>query len=185
MRRTILFTIMSVLCVCCGANAQTTNSDPLLGKRFGIIGDSYVRNHRAPVEQTWHYKFAKKHGMRYYNYGRNGSSIAYSSPKWGEAMYIRYKEMADSLDYVVVVGGHNDTYKLDSIGGIDVFKKRLGILCEGLIDKYPTAKIFFFTRWNTKDFVGSDAEKVVDAMKRCVEVIISQSLTLPVMVEYT
>ena len=36
--------------------------------------------------------------------------------------------------------------------------------CEGLIEKYPTAKIFFFTRWNCKNFAGSDAEKVVDAM---------------------
>ena len=61
-------------------------------------------------------------------------------------------------------GGHNDGFKLDSIGGIDVFKERLAMLCEGLIEKYPTAKIFFFTRWNCKNFAGSDAEKVVDAM---------------------
>mgnify|MGYP000814048495 FL=1 len=143
---------------------KLAKNNELAGKRFGIIGDSYVRNHKEPVERTWHYKFAEKHGMRYFNYGKNGSSIAYSSPRWGEAMYLRFKEMADSLDYVVVVGGHNDSYKLDSIGGIDVFKERLAILCEGLLDKYPTAKIFFFTRWNTKNFHGSDAEKVVDAM---------------------
>lgn len=57
-------------------------------------------------------------------------------------MYVRYKEMPDDLDYVIVVGGHNDGFKLDSIGGIDVFKERLAMLCEGLIEKYPTAKIF-------------------------------------------
>ena len=45
--------------------------------------------------------------------------LAYSSPRWGEAMYVRYKEMPDDLDYVIVVGGHNDGFKLDSIGGID------------------------------------------------------------------
>ena len=38
------------------------------------------------------------------------------------------------------------------------------ILCKGLVEKYPTAKIFFFTRWNCKNFKGSDSEKVVDAM---------------------
>ena len=27
-------------------------------------------------------------------------------------------------------------FKLDSIGGIDVFKERLAMLCEGLIEKY-------------------------------------------------
>lgn len=56
----------------------------------------------------------------------------------------RYKEMPDDLDYVIVVGGHNDGFKLDSIGGIDVFKERLAMLCEGLIEKYPTAKIFLY-----------------------------------------
>lgn len=61
----------------------------------------------------------------------------------GEAMYIRYKEMTDSLDYVIVIGGHNDAFKLDSIGGIDNFKAKLEILCKGLVEKYSTAKIFF------------------------------------------
>lgn len=139
-------------------------TDELRGKRIGVIGDSYVKNHREPVENTWHYKFAAKHQMQYFNYGKNGNSIAWSSPRWGKAMYLRYAEMADSLDYVVVIGGHNDSFKLDSIGGIDNFKEKMHILCRGLIEKYPTAKIFFFTRWTCKNFRGSDSEKVVDAM---------------------
>lgn len=141
--------------------AQT---DPLKGKRIAVIGDSYVKNHAEPVENTWHYKFAKKHQMEYFNYGINGNSIAYSSPRWKEAVYLRYKNMEERLDYILVIGGHNDCYKLDSIGGIDVFKERLSILCEGLIAKYPTAKIYFFTRWISKDFKGSNSEKVIDAM---------------------
>ena len=123
-----------------------------------------MKNHKEPVENTWHYKFAKKYGMQYFNYGRNGNSIAYSSPHWGEAMYLRYQEMADSLDYILVIGGHNDAFKLDSIGGIDNFKDKMAILCKGLIEKYPMAKIFFFTRWTCKNFQGSDSEKVVNAM---------------------
>ena len=51
-------------------------TDELNGKRIGVIGDSYVRNHKEPFENTWHYKFAKKHGMEYFNYGKNGNSIA-------------------------------------------------------------------------------------------------------------
>lgn len=160
--------LMVTLCVCFGANAyaqsEMVKSDELAGKRIGVVGDSYVRNHQEPVENTWHYKFAQKHGMKYFNYGKNGNSIAYSSPRWGEALYLRYKEMADSLDYVVVIAGHNDAFKLDSIGGIGVFREKMETLCEGLIEKYPTAKIFFFTRWTCKDFKGSDSEKVVDAM---------------------
>ena len=138
---------------------------PLQGKKFAVIGDSYVANHRAPKEETWHYKFAKKHGMEYLNYGRNGACIAFDSPRWGKGLYHRYQEMDPELDYVVVIAGHNDWHKLDSIGGLGEFKVRLDSLCTGLIDRYPTAKIMFFTCWNTENFVGSQCESVVDAIK--------------------
>lgn len=120
--------------------------DPLKGKKIGFIGDSYVRNHREPVENAWHYKFAKKHQMEYFNYGRNGNCIALDLKQWGTGMYQRYKDMRDDLDYVVVIAGHNDAShgRIDSIG-IDTFKERLVILCEGLIEKYPNAQLFFFT----------------------------------------
>jgi hypothetical protein len=139
--------------------------DPLKGKKIGFIGDSYVRNHREPFENAWHYKFAKKHGMEYYNYGRNGNCITLDLKQWGTGMYKRYTEMRDDLDYVVVVAGHNDASqgRLDSIG-VDMFKERLGILCQGLIEKYPHAQIFFFTPWTCEHFVGSPRQQVVDAM---------------------
>ena len=139
--------------------------DPLKGKKIGFIGDSYVRNHREPVENTWHYKFAKKHGMAYYNYGRNGNCISLDLKRWGTAMYKRYEEMPDDLDYVVVIAGHNDAApgRIDSIG-VDTFKQRLGLLCKGLIEKYPRAKLFFFTPWTCNDFAGSLRQQVVDAM---------------------
>lgn len=139
-----------------------TDKDPLEGKSIGVLGDSYVRNHREPVENTWHYKFARKHGMEYFNYGRNGNCVSIPRARFGEPMYERYKEMRDSLDYVVVIAGHNDATLLDSIG-IDNYREKLAILCEGLIEKYPAAKIFFFTCWTRKNFPGSNAEKVVDA----------------------
>ena len=139
--------------------------DPLKGKKIGFIGDSYVRNHREPVENTWHYKFARKHGMEYYNYGRNGNCIALDLKQWGTGMYQRYKDMRDDLDYIVVIAGHNDASqgRIDSIG-IDTFKERLGILCQGLIEKYPHAQLFFFTPWTCDGFVGSPRQQVIDAM---------------------
>lgn len=140
-------------------------SDPLFGKQIGVIGDSYVRNHREPIENTWHYKFAQKHGMQYFNYGRNGNCIALDLKQWGTGMYQRYKDMRDDLDYIVVIAGHNDASqgRIDSIG-IDTFKERLGILCQGLIEKYPHAQLFFFTPWTCDGFVGSPRQQVVDAM---------------------
>ncbi len=148
-------------------NAFTQNNniaEELKGKRIAVIGDSYVKNHKEPVEYTWHYKFAQKYGMEYLNFGRNGNCIAMDRARFGEAMYKRYTSMPDSLDYILVIAGHNDANLLDSIGGIDVFKEKLTILCKGLVTKYPSAKIFFFTRWICADFQGSDSEKVVDAM---------------------
>ncbi|MBR0050158.1 MAG: SGNH/GDSL hydrolase family protein [Prevotella sp.] len=139
--------------------------DPLKGRKIGFIGDSYVRNHREPIENTWHYKFARKHQMEYFNYGRNGNCIALDLKQWGTGMYKRYKDMRDDLDMVVVIAGHNDASndRLDSIG-MDTFKERLGILCQGLIEKYPKAQLFFFTPWCCEGFVGSPRQQVVDAM---------------------
>lgn len=151
------FILMAWVCIHTAWGQVGTSSDPLYGKRIGVIGDSYVRNHREPVEYTWHYKFAKKHGMQYFNYGRNGNCVAMPRARFGEAMYKRYKEMTDSLDYVVVIAGHNDASLLDSIG-IDNYKEKLGILCEGLIEKYPSAKLFFFTCWTRKIFMQCSRE---------------------------
>ena len=147
------------------ANSASSNQAKLEGAKIGILGDSYVRNHREPVENTWHYKFAKKHRMEYYNYGRNGNCIALDLKQWGTGMYQRYQEMRPDLDYVVVIAGHNDASRgrLDSIG-ITTFKERLGILCRGLIERYPHARLFFFTPWTCDDFQGSPRQRVVDAM---------------------
>ncbi len=141
---------------------ESASHDPFVGKRIGVLGDSYVRNHKEPVERTWHWKFAAKHGMEYYNYGRNGSCVAIDRERFGPAMYKRYKDMRDSLDYIVVIGGHNDASLLDSIG-IDNYKAKLAVLCEGLRERYPATRIVFFTRWTCKDFAGSASEQVVDA----------------------
>jgi len=144
--------------ICLPLCAQT---DVLNGLKMGVIGDSYVKNHREPMDSTWHFRFAKKHGMEYYNYGRNGNCISIDRAKWGEAMYKRYKTMRDDLDLVVVIAGHNDASLLDSMG-IDVFKEKLDTLCVGLIEKFPKARILFFTPW-THD--NPDFKTVVDAMK--------------------
>ncbi len=137
-------------------------SDPLTGKHMAVFGDSYVRNHREPVENTWHYKFAKKHGMKYSNYGRNGSSVAIDRERFGPAMYKRYKELPDSVDLLVIIAGHNDASLLDTIG-IDNYRLRLGQLCDSLVERYPSASILFFTSWNGKNFEHNNFRKIVDA----------------------
>ena len=174
MKKTLIMLIM-MSCACMAftqsvserlapvANSKEKLAGLLAGKQIGIIGDSYVRNHRDKIENTWHYKFAQKHGMHYFNYGRNGNCISIDLKQWGQGMYERYKTMKDSLDYVVVIAGHNDAARMDSIG-MDIFKEKLHILCQGLIEKYPTAKIFFFTPWTCENFIGSHRQAVVDSI---------------------
>lgn len=163
MKKTLLlFTF--IITACMGAMAQ---ADPLQGKRIGVIGDSYVKNHREPVENSWHYKLAKKHGMKYYNYGRNGSCVSSDMKVWGPAVVNRYKEMNDSLDIVVVIAGHNDAARLsstvsDTTTALANYREQCTKLCQGLIEKFPKAYIFWFTPWANDD---PNFEVIVNATK--------------------
>ncbi len=71
--------------------------------------------------------------------------------------------MPDDLDYVIVVGGHNDGFKLIQLAVLMYLKRGWQCCVKGLLKSIPQLR-FFFTRWNCKNFAGSDAEKVVDAM---------------------
>ena len=125
-------------------------SAPLYGKTINVIGDSYVKNHRRPYEEAWHYLVAEKYKMNYRNYGRNGRCLVFDrrAENWGEPMLEYYKEMNDSADYVLVIGGHNDAdYIGRGKGTILQFEVGLDSLCRGLIAKYPTAKLAFVTPW--------------------------------------
>ncbi|MDE6532290.1 MAG: SGNH/GDSL hydrolase family protein [Muribaculaceae bacterium] len=132
--------------MCCSSCGKTME-----GKTVVMLGDSYVRNHRRPFEESWHAKVASRLGMKYVNFGRNGSSIAFDRRKdgFGPAMTERYKEMPDTADYVVVIAGHNDADYLRTHGieQWDEFCKGLDTLLSGLREKYPEAKIGFVTPW--------------------------------------
>ena len=111
MKKTILL-LAALITTAIGSMAQT---DPLAGKRIGVIGDSYVKNHQNPVEYAWHSKLAKKHGMKYYNYGRNGSCVSIDMKTWGPAVVNRYQQMNDSLDVVVVIAGGTPCQRRDRL----------------------------------------------------------------------
>ena len=143
-------------------------SAPLYGKTMVIIGDSYVRNHRGKIEDTWHYNVARKYNMNYYNYGRNGNCVAFDRRNWGVSMLHRFQEMKSNADYVVVVAGHNDAGMIaspeltDTIGWtperysaysdsmLRVFEQNLTAFADSLIRRYPAARICWFTPWNVQ-----------------------------------
>ena len=141
----------------CNVNAQDTKHpdivrpDYLTGKTMLVFGDSYVKNHRCPFEETWHYKVAQRHGMHYINAGRNGSSIAFDRTRdgFGPSMLTRLEELTDSADYVIIIAGHNDADKIkNSTDSLVMFRTAMDSLCRRLVDKYPDARIAFVTPWN-------------------------------------
>lgn len=130
--------------------ACQTPSDPE-GKTICVIGDSYVRNHRCPVTETWHYKVAHKLGMTYHNLGRNGACIAFNRDKegFGPSLLERYRQIPDSADYIIVIAGHNDAVKTaGSADSLGILHRRLDSLCMGLRTHYPNARIGFVTPWD-------------------------------------
>lgn len=142
-----------------------TNS-PLSGKTMAVLGDSYVQNHRRSPRETWHCRFAQKHGMRYLNYGRNGNCMVLDVPNRGTPMYKRFKEISTDIDYQVVIAGHNDACQIAQLGGkhtiknpteeqkarqqemLAQFKSRCPSFLQSLKGRFPQAKIAFVTPWN-------------------------------------
>lgn len=115
-----------------------------------VIGDSYVRNHRRPYQETWHARVAERLGMDYRNYGRNGNCIAFDRTRrgFGPSMLERYTEMTDTADVVMVIAGHNDAaFVKDNADTLRLFRQRLDSLCMGLRARYPHAAIAFVTPW--------------------------------------
>jgi lysophospholipase L1-like esterase len=139
---------------------------PLYGRTLVIVGDSYVRNHRRPIEETWHYLVAEKYHMNYYNYGKNGNCVAFDRTRrgFGIPMYQRLEELHTPADYVVVVAGHNDAtmiaerdsnmtdaaYAERRAARLEEFRLRLNELIDSLVAKYPGAKLSFISPWNVE-----------------------------------
>lgn len=138
---------------------------PLYGKTVIVFGDSYVQNAANPIEDTWHYKLARKYNMEYHNWGRNGSCVAYEweTEQFGPPLYERYTALPNSADYVIVIGGHNDAVLMHRYGeDTEFFRSKLDILCSGLKQKYPTAKICFVTPWNVPQPMYKETAQAIE-----------------------
>ncbi len=122
----------------------------LSGKVLNVIGDSYVANHQRFKTESWHYNFARKHGMIYNNYGRNGGCVAFDRTKdgFGPSLMVRHKDMAPDADIVLVIAGHNDAVKIgNSADSLAMFADSLNALFTSLKKMYPKGKIGYVTPW--------------------------------------
>lgn len=145
----------------------------LTGKTLVALGDSLIHGNKLGKDVTWVNKLAKKHNMTVYNHGINGNTIAVQSRETNKVpMCIRYADMEDGADYVVVLGGANDRRLHVPLGELDstdnaTFCGALNTLILGLTAKYPKAKFLFLTnynRWPTINELGLSDIDYVDAM---------------------
>lgn len=145
----------------------------LRGKTLVALGDSLIFGNKLKNEATWVNKLGKKYGMTVYNHGVNGNTVAVQEKETKTPpMCVRFADMEEGADYVVVLGGANDK-RLDvpigENGDTDphTFKGALNTLIAGLSAKYPRAKILFLTnynRWPGKNALGVSDVAYVDAM---------------------
>lgn len=151
--------------------------DVLYGKTLVAIGDSLIHGNKLGKDATWVNMLGEKHNMTVYNYGVNGNTVAVQETETKTPpMCVRYADMADDADYVVVLGGANDkrlSVPIGDDGSTDptTFKGAVRQLILGLTAKYPKAKILFMTnynRWPSKNKVGlSDIDYVIAMEEVC------------------
>ena len=148
----------------------------LYGKTIVALGDSLFHGNLDCQGNTWLEMMAKRNAMTLYNYGQNGNtvSVQHIEEQVLAPMCVRYADMANNADYVVVLGGANDKRLHVPLGDLDsdsaeTFCGALNILIAGLTEKYPKARILFMTnynRWPTLNNIGLSDIDYVEAMKQ-------------------
>lgn len=129
------------------------NNSKLYKKIIGYLGDSIT--YGLGVSRPYPTVIAENSGSTSINYGISGNSIAKAGKNAQEnaqknPMCIRYDNMDNNLDYIVVFGGTNDyEYQIplgdENSNNIETFNGALNTLITGLIEKYPGKPILFLT----------------------------------------
>ncbi len=135
----------------------------LEGIVVNFLGDSITEGvGTSDKTRIYHALLAKKYGFTARNYGISGTRIAdqynETSPELDENEFsLRYIKMDDEADLVVVFGGTNDFGHGNALLGNftdrtrETFYGAYHILLEGLINKYPTARIVVMTPLHRSD----------------------------------
>lgn len=139
----------------------------LQGKSWNVMGDSISRGHSLQVSQTYNGVIAKKNSMDLQNYAVNGKRLTGSTGNaYGASMVVDYVNMRDNVDYVSIFGGTNDRgipLGTPDSKDIETIYGTLNVLCDGILNKYPTSKVFFITPMKCDN--TPKTEQIVNAIK--------------------
>ena len=122
----------------------------LRGQTLAVFGDSYVANHRAPKEETWHAKWAVRHGYAYQNVGHNGGCVAFdrTRERFGPAMTVRYAQLSPEADIVLIIAGHNDADKCGrNKDSLRMFRDSLAVVIDRIRLQCPHSRVGYVTPW--------------------------------------
>ena len=164
------------------SDIQKNSSDPLYGKSILAVGDGMINGHSLGEGFSWLSDIGIKHGMTYYNFGVNMSSIAYSDAAFADKslalsrQYPTVLELVQSVDIVLIEGGMNDRNYNIPIGELsdqedDTFLGALNSLIDHYQAAYPGAKIVCMTPYHRNDVVNdlglSDADYAAAMLSLC------------------
>ena len=127
----------------------------LTNKAINVIGDSITAGSgTSDGQNVYHAVLGRMMGAAVVrNYGIGGTRVArFDCPEenWGPAFVDRYVDMADEAELILVFGGTNDYGHGVPLGTLadatpETFCGAYRILLQGLIEKYPTARIMAMT----------------------------------------
>ena len=144
----------------------------LNGKTVCFLGDSITEGAGASIKNNCYVSLFKTAHPEatVHNFGIGGTRIARQthpseSPRWDLDFVSRVPEMPEEADVICVFGGTNDFGRGDAPMGKfgdtenDTFYGALYALSLALINKYPTARIVFFTPLH-RDYKGESSVTV-------------------------
>lgn len=120
------------------------------------------------------------------NYGSSGTSISRTSSVLPDrALSIRYSEMTDDANLILVAGGTNDFGTNVKIGTADdyddvSFYGGLNVFCEGLKKKYPKAEVVFITPIYRTDEVKNENGNSLDEYRAIIKEVANKKFRFKV-----
>ena len=155
-------------------SAGFTVDNPFKGKIANFLGDSQTDPNQRYTQKGYYQWVSEILELgSYNNYGISGTCLARKNTSDTSAFSVRYANMDDNADLIIVMGGVNDRLFNTQLGQfgdstIDTVYGAMEVMCDGLMTKYPGKTIIFITP-TEENSISSTAntplKQIVNAMK--------------------